>query len=527
MLLADVVEASESLAATSKRKEKTTVVAELLRRAAAEEIAVVVGLLTGTLRQGRIGVGWANLARPVNPAEQPSLTILAVDQAADALASIEGVGSQQRRVDVLNGFFGLATAAEAEFLRRVLLGDMRHGALAGVVTDAVALAFDVKAMVLRRAAMMAGDLGVVARIACDGGDLALADVGLHPGRGVLPMLASTSPTISAAIEAVGLASVEWKLDGARIQVHRVGDDVRIYTRNLNEISARLPQVAAVVRSLPVTSVVLDGEALGVADDGRPRIFQETMSRFGSDEVGAAVGLQPFFFDVLHVDGTDLVDSPLHQRLTMLERIAGEWRVPTLVTADAESAERFGAEALAAGHEGVMVKAINSPYEAGRRGSQWHKVKPVRTLDLVVLAAEWGHGRRAGWLSNLHLGARADDDNNGDDNGFVMVGKTFKGLTDELLRWQTEELPRHESHRDRWAVYLRPELVVEIAVDGVQVSRRYPGGVALRFARVKGYRPDRTAADADTIDTVRALLAGGAGDANGDATVEATFGATDE
>ena len=519
MLLADVVGASEALSATSKRKEKTTIVAELLRQSTVDEVAVVVGLITGTLRQGRIGVGWANLARPATPADQPSLTVTALDRAADDLAGIEGVGSQQRRLDVLNDLFAQATAAEGEFLRRVFLGDMRHGALAGVVTDAVAQAFGVKAVGLRRAAMMAGDLGVVARIAQDGGDAALADVGLAPGRGILPMLASTSATISAAIGAVGMASVEWELDGARIQVHRVGDDVHIYTRNLNEISARLPQIVAVVRSLPVTSVVLDGEALGVADDGRPRIFQETMSRFGSDEVGAAVGLQPFFFDVLHVDGTDLIDAPLHERLAVLERIAGAWRVPTLVTADAAEAERFGAEALAAGHEGVMVKAIDSPYEAGRRGSQWHKVKPVRTLDLVVLAAEWGHGRRAGWLSNLHLGARATDLTNDDDAGFVMVGKTFKGLTDELLRWQTEEFPRHETHRDRWAVYLRPELVVEIALDGVHISRRYPGGVALRFARVRGYRPDRSAADADTIDAVRALLAGGPADEPDEATDE--------
>ncbi len=508
MLLAAVVGASEALSVTSKRKEKTTIVAELLQQSTVDEVAVVIGLLTGTLRQGRIGVGWANLARPVSPADQPTLTVTAVDQIADDLAEIEGVGSQQRRLDALNELFGQATAAEAEFLRRVFLGDMRHGALAGVVTDAVAQAFGVRAAGLRRAAMMAGDLGVVAQIAMEGGDTALGEVGLAPGRGVLPMLASTSATISAAMEAIGMASVEWKLDGARIQVHRVGDDVRIYTRNLNEISARLPQVVAVVRSLPVTSVVLDGEALGVAEDGRPRIFQETMSSFGSDEIGAAVGLQPFFFDVLHIDGADLVDAPLHQRLAELERIAGAWRVPTLVTADAVEAERFGAEALAAGHVGVMVKAIDSSYEAGRRGSQWHKVKPVRTLDLVVLAAEWGHGRRAGWLSNLHLGARADDADDGGSGGFVMVGKTFKGLTDELLRWQTEEFPRHETHRDRWAVYLRPEFVVEIALDGVQISRRYPGGVALRFARVRGYRPDRSAADADTIDAVRALLAGG-------------------
>ncbi len=502
MLLADVVGVSESLAATSKRKEKTALVAALLREAHLDEVPVVIGLLTGALRQGRIGVGWANLANVPTPAETSTLTVGDIDAATDGLAALEGPGSQLRRAEALADLFSRATIAEGEFLRRVFLGDMRHGALAGVVTDAVAQAFDVSPAGLRRAAMMAGDLGTVAGIAQLSGDIGLEAVGLSPGRGVLPMLASTSPTIAAAMDSIGgTVSVEWKLDGARIQVHRVGNDVRVYTRNLNEISARLPQVVDAVRGLPVTTVVLDGEALGVEDDGRPRIFQETMSRFGRDEIGAAVGLRPYFFDVLHVDGVDLVDHPLHERQRVLDRIAPEWRVPTLVTADAGAAERFGADALARGHEGVMVKAIESSYDAGRRGAQWHKVKPVRTLDLVVLAAEWGHGRRSGWLSNLHLGAR------GSDGGFVMVGKTFKGLTDELLRWQTAEFPAFETHRDRWAVYLRPELVVEIAVDGVQISRRYPGGVALRFARVRGYRPDRTPADADTIDAVRGLLPG--------------------
>jgi DNA ligase-1 len=294
--------------------------------------------------------------------------------------------------------------------------------------------------------------------------------------------------------------VEWKLDGARIQVHRVGDDVRVYTRNLNDVTDRLPQVAAVVRAFPADSLVLDGEAIGVGADGRPHLFQDTMSRFGADQVGVAVGLHAFFFDILHVDGTDLVDRPLSERLAVLDRVAGAARVPAIVTSDEAEADAFSDDALAHGHEGVMVKALWSTYDAGRRGGAWRKVKPVRTLDLVVLAAEWGHGRRRGWLSNLHLGAR------GPDGTFVMVGKTFKGMTDELLAWQTAELPKRAVREDDYTVYVRPELVVEIALDGVQVSRRYPGGVALRFARVRGYRPDKDPEDADTIEAVQAMVA---------------------
>ncbi len=503
MQLIEVAETSAALAATSKRREKTALVAELLRAADPAEIPVVVGLLVGTLRQGRIGVGWANLAaHESSHGTTATLTVSQFDEVVELLAATDGAGSQQRRRSALADLFARATPAEADFVRRVLLGNVHHGALAGVVTDAVAQAFEVPPVELRRAVMMSGDLGITALAAATGGVVALAAIGLVPGRAVQPMLASTSVSIEAAVLALGEVSVEWKLDGARIQVHRVGDQVRIFTRNLNEITSRLPQVVDAVLALPVESVVLDGEALGVDDDGRPGIFQETMSRFGSDGEGVASVLRPYFFDVLHLDGRELVDEPLAVRQRRLREIAGPWLVPTLITAEVEAAEAFGATALAQGHEGVMVKAIGSPYEAGRRGSQWHKVKPVRTLDLVVLAAEWGHGRRSGWLSNLHLGARDPV------GGFVMVGKTFKGMTDELLRWQTEEFPRREDHRDRWAVYLRPELVVEIALDGVQISRRYPGGVALRFARVRGYRPDRTPGDADTIDAVRALLAGG-------------------
>jgi DNA ligase 1 len=324
---------------------------------------------------------------------------------------------------------------------------------------------------------------------------------LEVGRAVLPMLAATATSVTAAVETLGEVSVEWKLDGARVQIHRSGEQVKVFTRNLNDITARLPQVVDAVLAMPLDNCVLDGEVLGLDPDGRPRIFQDTMSRFGSDTPGAAITLRPYVFDIVHLDGRDLLDEPLAVRQAHLDTVAADWRLPTLVTSDPFAAEAFGAEALAAGHEGVMVKAIGSSYDAGRRGSQWLKVKPVRTLDLVVIAAEWGHGRRRGWLSNLHLAAR------GADGEFVMVGKTFKGMTDELLRWQTVELQQRAVTSGDWVVQVRPELVVEIALDGVQISRRYPGGVALRFARVRGYRPDRDPATADSIDTVRAMLAG--------------------
>jgi DNA ligase-1 len=393
---------------------------------------------------------------------------------------------------------------------RLLTGELRQGALAGVMADAVAAAAHVPIADVRRAAMLGGDLGRAARVALEHGASGLADVGLAVLHPVQPMLAASATTVAEALALTGPASVEWKLDGARIQVHRKEDEVRVYTRNLNDVTDRLPLVVAAVRSLDVTEIVLDGEALGLDDDGRPRIFQDTMSRFGTDELAAAAGghLQPYFFDVLRLEGEDLIDATLRRRIDVLDTVVAPYRIPTLLDPDAERAAAFLDEAIGAGHEGVMVKALDSTYEAGRRGSAWRKVKPVRTLDLVVLAAEWGHGRRTGWLSNLHLGAR---DPNG---GFVMVGKTFKGMTDALLRWQTTEFQAREVRREDHVVHVRPDLVVEIALDGVQVSRRYPGGVALRFARVKGYRPDKSAEDADLIGTVQAMLPGSRGGGSG-------------
>ena len=512
---ADLVSTSAAVAATPARSEKVALLAGCIRRLAADGPAAVVAgvaFLGGEPRQGRIGVGWASLARVREPASPPAtsrlaLTVEEVDAALDELAALVGAGSQAARDSALGQLFGRATAEEVTFLRQVLTGEIRHGALAGVVTDAVAKAAGVPLAVVRRAAMLAGDLPRVAGIAlCEGGG-ALAVIGLEPLRPVQPMLASTAGSVAEAMAGFSgePASVEWKLDGARVQAHRSGDSVRLFTRNLNEVTARLPGVVSVVAGLPIaSSVVLDGEVIGLGvDDERPDPFQATMSRFGRHgEAEAGAGLVVRFFDVLHVDGTDLIDAPLTARLEVLEAVAGPWRVPGLVTTDVAAAEAFAEGALAAGHEGVMVKAAGSPYEAGRRGAAWRKVKPVSTLDLVVLAAEWGHGRRQGWLSNLHLGAAGD----GADE-FVMVGKTFKGLTDALLAWQTEQLLAREERREGITVFVRPELVVEVALDGVQRSPRYAGGVALRFARVKGYRADKSVAAVDTIDAVRAMLPG--------------------
>jgi DNA ligase-1 len=505
VLLADLVATSSAVASTRARSAKTAALADLLGRLAPDEIDAAVGFLTGEPHQGRIGVGWATVhGLEVEPARTPSLTVAEVDHALDRIQETTGSGSTAGRQAILRAVFDRATQEELDFLRRLLVGELRQGALAGVMADAIAKAASVPAPLVRRAAMLSGNLGRVAVVALTEGESGLHAVGLEVGRGVQPMLASGATDVAAALTDVGLASVEWKLDGARIQVHRHDDDVRIYTRNLNDITERLPGVVHWARALPVRAVVLDGEAIGVDDEARPRAFQDTMSSFGRDaasDIGAAGALGAFFFDALHVDGDDLVDRPLVDRLEVVQSVVGERRIPGIMTASPDEATAFLEAALTAGHEGVMVKAVDSTYDAGRRGGAWRKVKPVRTLDLVVIAAEWGHGRREGWLSNLHLGAR------GPDGTFVMVGKTFKGLTDVLLEWQTRELLAREVGRDGITVHVRPELVVEIALDGVQSSRRYPGGVALRFARVRRYRDDKTADAADPIEVVQALLIG--------------------
>jgi DNA ligase-1 len=453
------------------------------------EIEAAIGLLIGEPRQGRLGVGWVTVSNmQVTPASESALTIQAVDRALTRVASIAGGGSQAERAQAMTSLWSQATTDEQRHLHQVLTGELRQGANEGVVADAVAKASAQPIAKVRRAAMLLGDLGRAAALALTGQSL---DVGLTPLTAVQPMLAGTSASVRDAIAEIGLASVEWKLDGMRVQAHKRGDEVRLFSRGLNDITAGLPGVVDVVRRLPARSVVLDGEALGISEEGQPRIFQETMSGLATTRA--------YFFDILHLDEASLIDEPLSSRRSLLTTLLpGDSMLPSIVTADGDEAEAFAAHAVAVGHEGVMVKAIDSTYEAGRRGVGWRKVKPVHTLDLVVLAAEWGHGRRTGWLSNLHLGARGTD-------GFVMVGKTFKGMTDDLLRWQTAELQRLAIGTEGHTVHVHPQLVVEIAVDGVQRSTRYPGGVALRFARVRRYRPDKQASQADTIERVQEML----------------------
>jgi DNA ligase-1 len=494
-----IVDASSRVASTRSRRSKITILAELLRVLRPDELVPAIGFLTGEPRQGKIGIGWATIRDSgTTPAEAPTLTVKDIDDELSALQATTGGQSVAARKARLGALFGRATEPEADFLRRLIIGELRQGALEGIMTDAIAAAYDAPIETVRRAAMLTGSLGRVAELACEG-TASLEAVRLTLFQPVLPMLAGSSPTAADAIAACGLSSVEYKLDGARIQVHRSGDEVRIYTRNLNDVTARLPDVVAAALEIDARQFILDGEVLGFLEDDRPHAFQDTMSHFSTDDHASRASLLPFFFDCLHADGVDHLDQPLHERIEVLDRIAPGRSIRRVVTDSPDDAQALLDESIATGHEGVMVKALDSRYEAGRRGQSWRKVKPVHTYDLVVLAAEWGHGRRHGWLSNLHLGARDDD------GSFVMVGKTFKGLTDELLRWQTEALLAREVARDGIVVHVRPELVVEIALDGVQVSRRYAGGVALRFARVRRYRPDKAPAEADTIDTLRALL----------------------
>jgi DNA ligase 1 len=500
-LLAAVVDASREVGATSSRSRKVAILAELLRRLEGDEVPIGVGFLSGVPWQGRVGIGYATIyGVDTRPAAEPSLTVHDVDRAISEIEASTGSGSTTKRKQLLAELLERATEHEDWFLRRLLTGELRQGALAGLMADAVAKAAGVPGELARRALMLSGDLTRMAAIAMTSGEPGLREVGFEIFCPILPMLASTSTSAAAAVSTFEHSSVEWKLDGIRIQIHRRADEVRIYTRNLNDITAALPGVVDAVRRLPISQAVLDGEALWMRADG-PAPFQVTVSQIDSD--APPEGIATFLFDLLHLDGEDLLDAPLHERTARLEALAPELKIPALLTSDPAEGQRVLDESLRAGHEGVVVKDAGSSYAAGRRGKAWLKVKPVRTYDLVVLGAEWGHGRRRGWLSNLHLGAR-----DAESSAFVMVGKCFKGLTDELLRWQTEELLRRESGRRGIAVLVAPELVVEIALDGVQSSTRYPGGVALRFARVKRYRPDKNADEADTIDDLRQLLRGG-------------------
>ncbi|WP_433529579.1 ATP-dependent DNA ligase [Micromonospora sp. CA-263727] len=525
MRFLDLAATSAAVGATSGRRAKVELLADALRRLDPAEVAAGSGWLAGELRQRQTGVGWASLRDLPPPAVAPTLTVAAVDAAIDGIAAVRGAGSQARRRALLDALYAAATADEQRLLTGLFLGELRHGAQAGLLADAIARAAGVPVAAVRRALLLAGDLREVAVAALDGGAAALAGFGLRVGRPLAPMLAQAASSVDEALTATGTpAVVDVKLDGIRIQVHRSGPDIAVFTRSLDDITARVPEVVAAVRALPARELVLDGEAIGLDETGRPLPFQQTSSvaarragpgRTGSDATvdrppvapavraaarGGGTVLTPYFFDLLHLDGADLIDLPGRERWAALRGTVDASLLVGRVEVDGpEQAGAAFAAALDAGQEGVVVKAPEAPYDAGRRGAAWVKVKPRHTLDLVVLAVEWGSGRRTGWLSNLHLGAR--DPGGG---GFVMLGKTFKGLTDELLRWQTERFLGLAVERGDWVVRVRPEQVVEIAFDGVQTSSRYPGGMALRFARVVRYRHDKSAAEADTIDAVRAI-----------------------
>ena len=508
MLLDEVAGTSAAVANSSARLAKVERLAACLRRLEPGEVHPAVAFLSGELRQRQIGVGWAALRDVPAPAAGPALTVAEVDAAFERIGRLAGPGSQAERRRLLSELFARSTAGEQRFLIGLLSGELRQGALEGVMVEAIARAAGLPAAEVRRALMLRGSLGPVAEAALTSGVPGLRAFHLEVGRPLQPMLASTAPSLEAALDKAGEAAVEWKLDGHRVQVHRAGTEVAVFTRTLDDITARVPEVVAAALTLPVTSAVLDGEVIALQPGGRPHPFQVTASRVGSrldvERLARRLPLTPFLFDLLQLDGQDLIDRPGSERHAALAGVVPEpLRMPRRVTADPAVAAAFLADTLARGHEGVMVKSLAATWEAGRRGAGWLKVKPVHSLDLVVLAAEWGHGRRRGWLSNLHLGARDPD-----TGGFVMLGKTFKGLTDQLLTWQTRRLQELAvGPTDQWVVHVRPELVVEIAFDGLQTSPRYPGGLALRFARVVRYREDKRPEEADTIQTVRALHAG--------------------
>jgi DNA ligase-1 len=502
------VDTSERIRQTRSRIAKVRELATLLRALQPSEIGITTRYLSGETPQGRIGVGYATLrtaaAQPA--AVQDTLAVADVDATLRLLTGVRGAGSAERRAQILTALFARATAPEQEFLLHLLAGELRQGALEGIMVDAVAAAGGLSAESVRRAAMYAGDLGAVASVALTAGGAALERFQLELFAPVAPMLAQTADDVGAALQQLGGEAVfEWKMDGARIQVHRDGPRVRIYTRALNEVTAAVPEIVEMVLELPAAQLILDGEAIAFDPAGRPRPFQVTMRRFGRrlgvQELRGSIPLRAYFFDCLRLGERTLVERPTQERWAALAEVVPQAaRVPRLVSSSADAAQGFYQEALGAGHEGVMAKALGAPYEAGNRGASWLKIKRAHTLDLVVLAAEWGHGRRSGKLSNLHLGAREAD------GTYVMLGKTFKGLTDETLEWQTRQLLAREVRRDPATVFVRPELVVEIAFSDLQASTRYPGGVALRLARVKGYRPDKTVQEADTMDAVRQLFA---------------------
>jgi DNA ligase 1 len=507
-LLADVVATSKRVGASSARLVKVRELAQCLRALQPDEIEIGVAYLSGEVPQGRFGIGYSALQACAGPpAEQPTLTIREVDVRISELAAIRGAGSAARRAEVLQALFSKATGDEQEFVMRLLVGELRQGALEGVMVDAIAAASEVPVAQVRRAAMYAKNLGAVARTALIEGAAALSRFQLEPLSPIAPMLAQTAADVEEALEQLsGDVAFEWKMDGARIQLHKVGDQTRIYTRSLNDVTAAVPEIVELIQGLPAREMILDGEAIALTAAGRPHPFQITMRRFGRkldvEKLRSELPMQAFFFDCLRLEGRSLADRPTQERFGALSSaLPATLLVPRLVTASVAEARAFYEAALAAGHEGVMAKSLDAPYEAGNRGASWLKIKRAHTLDLVILAAEWGHGRRTGKLSNLHLGAL--DSATGE---YVMLGKTFKGLTDAMLEWQTKEFLARETHREGITVYVRPELVAEIAFSDLQASPRYPGGLALRLARVKRYRPDKRVDAADTMESVRRIYA---------------------
>jgi DNA ligase-1 len=508
-LLASLVGVSQRVGATSGRLAKVRELAAFLRTLAPEEIETAVHYLSGDIRQGRIGIGYSILlAAASNPvASSDTLSITELDRSLGVIAATRGAGSAARRTAALRELFSRASAAEREFLLRLLSGELRQGALAGVMVEAIAVAADLPPAQLRRALMYAQSLGAVARVALLEGAESLGKFQLELFSPVAPMLAQTAADVSEALsELQGEVALEWKLDGARIQVHKAGEDVRVYTRSLNEVTGAVPEIVEAVRSFSAHTLVLDGEAIAFNAAGRPHPFQITMRRFGRrlnvEQLRGTLPMRAFFFDCLHYNGRSIADRPTRERYQALaELVPSALQIPRLNTSSVPEARAFYEAALAAGHEGVMAKSLCAPYEAGNRGASWLKIKRAHTLDLVVLAAEWGHGRRTGKLSNLHLGALEPS-----TGEYVMLGKTFKGLTDAMLQWQTTELLARETNRDQWAVYVRPELVAEVAFSDLQASTRYPGGLALRLARVKRYRDDKRAEEADTMESVRRIHA---------------------
>lgn len=505
MLLAAVVETSRRITGTSKRLEKTALLADLLRQLRPEEIDIVVAFLAGRTRQGKIGIGYRTLHEAFQQgAETPTLEVLDVDRKLETIAGTAGRGSAQLRSSLLRELFAAATEPEQRFLTGLMTGELRQGALEGIMIDAIAKASSIPLATVRRAAMMAGDIVPVARAAMEKGEAGLHAYDVQLFRPVQPMLAQTAEDIEDALAQLGDASLEYKMDGARVQVHKSGDEVMVFSRGMNDVSPAVPEIVEVVRALPAKELILDGEVISLQPSGRPQPFQITMRRFGRkldvDRMRAEFPVTPFWFDVLYLDGGHMLDEPQSRRFAELVRLSPEaFVMPHAVAPSSSAADEFVRMALAQGHEGVMAKALGSGYAAGSRGASWLKVKRPRTLDLVILAAEWGNGRRRGWLSNLHLGARDTE-----KGGFAMLGKTFKGLTDEMLTWQTQELLKLEISRDAYTVYVEPRLVAEIAFNEIQESPRYASGLALRFARVKRYRPDKQASDADTFQTVQTL-----------------------